>query len=147
MVAVRGTVVGGFDHGISESKLFKPEGGREEIMAANPSADRVADHFVNYLFGGYQGSMHVRRVASWVGLLALAIDNLPKSRWWFSKTRQLMFEYKSRRFKVKYNHTIKPRGGIEIVEIEAKPGSPEIKTVVSIGSLKDAEAFYNKPVV
>jgi hypothetical protein len=114
-------------------------------MPVDPSADRVADHFVNYLFADFQGSMHVRRVASWIGLLTLTIDNLPKSRWWFSNARQLMFEFKNRRFKIKYNHRLKPRGGIEVIQVEAKPGSPEIKIVVSIGSLKEAEAFYKKP--
>jgi len=37
---------------------------------------------------------------------------------------------------MKYNHTIKPRGGIEIVEVAAKPGSPEVKRVVHLKSFR-----------
>ena len=36
--------------------------------------ERLVDNFIAYLFENYAGSRHVRRVASWVGLIVLAID-------------------------------------------------------------------------
>ncbi len=36
-------------------------------------SERLADYFVNYLFASYQGARHVRRVASWVDLVAWII--------------------------------------------------------------------------
>ncbi len=41
------------------------------------SAERLADHFVSYLFDEFQGSRHVRRVATWIGFLLKAVENLP----------------------------------------------------------------------
>jgi len=38
------------------------------------SLDRIADHFVNYLFDEYRGSRHVRRVAAWIGFILKAIE-------------------------------------------------------------------------
>jgi hypothetical protein len=32
----------------------------------------LADHFVNYIFDTYQGTRHVRRVATWIGFLLKA---------------------------------------------------------------------------
>ena len=48
------------------------------------SVERVADHFVNYLFDTYRGSRHVRHVASWVGFLVG--DRPRESRWVQSKS-------------------------------------------------------------
>src|SRR5262249_39402797 len=41
---------------------------REENMAEATAAsvERLANYFVNYLFDRYQGSRHVRRVATWI---------------------------------------------------------------------------------
>ena len=39
---------------------------RKEIEAA---VERLADYFVNYLFDEFQGTRHVRRVATWIGFL------------------------------------------------------------------------------
>ena len=39
-------------------------------------AERFADHFVSYLFDQYQGSRHVRRVASWIGFIIIAVDKI-----------------------------------------------------------------------
>ena len=42
---------------------------------ADATPERIADHFVNYLFAEYYGDRHVRRVASWVGLIVLGIES------------------------------------------------------------------------
>lgn len=105
----------------------------------------MTEHFVNYLFEDYEGdARHVRRVAGWLGLLALGIEKV-KATWKTSNKRQLVFETGGKRFKVKYNHTIKPNGGIEFVEVEKSQGSPEIKVARRIASLKDAADFYASP--
>ena len=37
-------------------------------------SERLADYFINYLFDVYHGTRHVHRVASWVGLIVLAVN-------------------------------------------------------------------------
>ncbi|MDE2928452.1 MAG: hypothetical protein OXT71_18875 [Acidobacteriota bacterium] len=101
----------------------------------------VADYFVNYLFNNYQGARHVRRVASWVGLIVLAVDKVGNS-WWRRHTRQLGFTFQDCKFKVKYDHTIGSRGGIQVIEILPGRGEPEGGIVTSITSLREAEQFY-----
>jgi hypothetical protein len=113
-------------------------------MAEEFSAERMADGFVNYLYDKYRGSRHVRRVAAWFGFIVFGIEKI-KTSWWIHRTRQLFFEANGHRYKVKYNHKIKPRGGIEIVEISLDRGSPEIQTVLTIASLNDAARFYERP--
>ena len=108
------------------------------------SAEKLADYFVSYLFTKYKGTRHVRRIASWVGLIVLGIDKLSDQDWAIPRSRQLEFKYAGRRFKAKYNHLVKPRGGIDIVEVLPGKGSPEGKTVVSIPDLDQAENFYNE---
>jgi len=90
---------------------------------ADASAERLADHFINYLFAEKADNRHVRRVASWVGLIVLGIEKLTGSRY-VPRSRQLRFEYDGRCFKAKFNHSAGARGGIEIVEIEDGRGSP-----------------------
>jgi hypothetical protein len=68
----------------------------------------------NYLFGTYRGSRHVRRISAWLGFLVFGIEKIKVHR-----TRQVFFEAKGRRYKIKYSHAVKPRGGIEIVEISS----------------------------
>lgn len=109
--------------------------------------ERVADYFSHYMFHEYEGgAAHVQRVSTWIGLLALGIFKT-KNAWHISHSRQLTFEADGRRFKVRYNHSIKPRGGVEIVEVQKLPGSPELRVVKTIASLAEAEAFYNNPSV
>ena len=48
---------------------------------ADATPERIADHFVNYLFAEYYGDRHVRRVASWVGLIVLGIEKLMGHRY------------------------------------------------------------------
>lgn len=112
------------------------------------SPERLANHFVEYLFEGYHGSRHVRRVASWVGLIVLGIQKIAGHDWKVPRNRQLTFDFQRRSFKAKFNHGTGPRGGIEIVEILRGRGAPEGKTVTSIRNLAEAETFYNNaPVV
>jgi hypothetical protein len=76
----------------------------------------MADAFVNYLYDEYQGSRHVRGVASWLGLLVLGVEKI-KDKWWLARTCQLFFEVNGRRYKAKYNHALGSHGGIEIIEV------------------------------
>ena len=103
--------------------------------------ERLADHFITYLFENYPNSRHVRRVAFWVGLIVLAIDRIGDERGLWHK-RQLRFTCYNRAFKVRYNHKIPKRGGIEIVEILPAQGNPDGKTVIALASLTEAEIFY-----
>ncbi len=108
------------------------------------SAERLADHFVSYLFEEYHGTRHVRRIAAWVGLIVLGIQRAAGRDWAIPRNRQLQFSFGGRKFKAKYNHQTGPRGGIEIVEVLPGRGAPEGGVVVSIHNLDDAENFYNQ---
>jgi hypothetical protein len=55
-------------------------------------AERLADYFVTYLFDQYKGSRHVRRVASWVGLVILGIEKVVGQDWQIPRSRQLEFD-------------------------------------------------------
>ena len=96
----------------------------KRLAQATPEA--IADYFVNYLFAEYSDSRHVRRVASWVGLIVLGIEKLTGSRY-IPRNRQLRFEYDGKAYKAKFNHHAggAQRGGIDIVEILPGRGSPE----------------------
>jgi hypothetical protein len=112
-------------------------------MSEHFSAERMTVEFVNQLHK-MRAVPHVRRVAPWLGLLALGIEKI-KDKWWVHRTRQMFFEHRGRRFKVKFNHRIRPRGGIEIVEVKPAPGSPEMGRILAFANLKDAEQFYKRP--
>jgi hypothetical protein len=108
------------------------------------SASRITDYFSNYLFHEYGGNnRHVQRVSTWLGFLVLGIAKLNVT--WQPRGRQLIFERRGKRYKARYNHRIKPRGGIEFVEIAKSPGSPDIRVVSTIASIDEAASFYNKP--
>jgi hypothetical protein len=77
-------------------------------------------------------------------LLILGLERLGVD-WRPSRSRQLIFEIEGRRYKARYNHAIRPRGGIEFVEVAKAPGSPDIAVRVLITSLSDAAAFYDRP--
>jgi hypothetical protein len=114
-------------------------------MSENFSAERMAEHFVNYMFEGYAGNArHVRRVAAWLGFLTLGIDKI-RDNWHGSNSRQLIFEKDGQKYKVRYNHGVRPNGGIEIVEVMDGRGSPDGVVVLQIGSLYDAARFYDNP--
>jgi|SRR5882724_7359740 len=107
------------------------------------TAERLADYFVAYLFRQYTGTRHVRRVASWVGLVILGIQEVAGQQWKVPRSRQLEFEIGGRTFKAKYDHHAGPRGGISIIEVLPGRGSPEGDTVVTIRNLREAGAFYD----
>jgi hypothetical protein len=113
---------------------------------ASAPAERIADHFVNYLFQQYSNSLHVRRVASWVGLIVLGIEKVASARY-VPRERQLRFDYNGRTFKATFNHRAggSPRGGIDIIEILPGRGSPAGPTVHSITNLQEAADFYDHP--
>jgi hypothetical protein len=108
------------------------------------SAERMAEAYLTYLFGKKADSLHLRRVAPWLGLLILGVEKL-KDRWWVSRSKQLCFEFNGRRFKARYNRHLKPHGGIEIVEIETKSGLPDIGVAKVISNLKEAAKFFRSP--
>jgi hypothetical protein len=108
------------------------------------SADRMAEEFLAYLFKNRANDRHVRRVASWLGLLILGVDKV-KDRWWVSHIRQLCFECHGRRFKVKFDHEPRPRGGIHFVEIEPNRGQRELRTILIVTNLDEAATFFAKP--
>ncbi len=107
------------------------------------SAERLADHFVNYLFESYQGSRHVRRVSAWVGFLVKAVERSSRGVFSLNRQRQLLFEYRGRRFKARYNHTAGPRGGIEVVQVLPGHGAPDGEVMVRVAKLGDAEKLYH----
>lgn len=109
----------------------------------NASAEQLSNHFVKYLYEQYRGNRHVRRVAAWVGLIVLGIQRVAGEDWKVPRNRQLRFEYQGRAFKVKYNHKVGKRGGIEVLEVLPGQGSPEGKQVAAIANLSEAEDFYN----
>jgi len=112
-------------------------------LKALSSMDRIADHFVNYLFDQYRGSRHVRRVAAWIGFILKAIERSDATVR-INRERQLTFTYSGHRYKVRYRHNIRPRGGIEVVEMLPGRGSPDGRVVLLIASLQDAEDVYRE---
>jgi hypothetical protein len=106
--------------------------------------EMLADYFVRYLFEEYQGTRHVRRIASWIGFIIKGIEQVVGANFARRRARQIAFDYHGRRFKVRYAHRIgaSGRGGVQIVEVLPGRGEPEGGIVVSISSLADAERVY-----
>jgi len=115
-------------------------------MGEDFSADRMADYFLTYLFKNRADDRHVRRVASWLDLIILGIENV-KDQWWLSqtRTRQLCFEISGKRYKARFNHKIGGRGGIEFVEVAKTKGQPDIRVARQIADLAEAAAFFRQP--
>jgi hypothetical protein len=92
----------------------------------NATSERIADHFVDYLFEQYSDSLHVRRVASWAGLIVLGIEKVASARY-VPRARQLRFDYNHQTYKTTFNHHAggSQRGGIDIIEILPSIGWPE----------------------
>ena len=86
--------------------------------------------------------MHVHRVASWIGMILKGIERSGAEKINFNRTRQLTFEYRGKKFKVRYNHQIRRRGGIEIVEILPGRGTPDGEVVFQARNIRDAEDIY-----
>jgi len=115
---------------------------------ASSSPDRIAEYFVTYLTREYADRRHVRRVASWVGMIVTAIRRGAGRDWRISNSRQLWFTYENRTFKVRYDHHIGNEGGIEIVEVLPRQGNPDGKVLATFANLEDVERFYNQaPVI
>jgi hypothetical protein len=110
---------------------------------AEQSTESLANHLVNYLFDEYQGSLHVRRVATWIGFVLKGIERIAGGTLARNRTRQISFEYRNRRFKARYSHQVGGRGGLEIVEVLPGRGAPEGEVVVRIANLDEAEAIYD----
>ncbi|KYK45338.1 hypothetical protein A1D31_34885 [Bradyrhizobium liaoningense] len=68
-----------------------------------------------------------------------------KVSWRPHRSRQLVFDRAGKLYKARYNHKIKPRGGIEFVEVSRSQGLPDISVVLTIASLDEAARFYDKP--
>jgi hypothetical protein len=110
-------------------------------MLVNP--DRFADHLMSEIIK--YGSLHVGRVGPWVGLILMAIKRIASDTMEQNRLRQLVFVYRGRHFKVRYNHKAEgtQRGGIELVEyLPTHRGAPEIDVVLTIIDLESAESFY-----
>lgn len=108
------------------------------------SPELLADKFISYLSVKYSSNRHVRRVASWIGFIIMGVHNckgitniVPR------RTRQIEFEFKNRNFKVKFDHRIGGRGGIEIREFLPGKGAPNGNVVVQVKNLQEAEALYH----
>jgi hypothetical protein len=95
----------------------KRERGTGMATSASISAERLADHFVNYLFDTYQGTRHVRRVATWIGFLFKSVENLPGAHLEQRRQRQVSFDYAGHRFKARYNHKAGTRSS-QIIRVE-----------------------------
>jgi len=106
--------------------------------------ERIAEYFVNYLFNHYQGVRHVRRVATWIGLILKGIERSGADNIRINRSRQLIFDYRDRPFKVRYNHQVGGRGGIEIVEILPGRGAPDGEIVFQAKNLQDSDDVYQK---
>ena len=106
------------------------------------TTERFANHFVTYLFDQYQGALHVRRVATWIGFLLKAIEKCG-SDMRRNRSRQIVFDYRGRRFKARFDHQAARRGGIEIVEVLPGRGAPDGDIVLRVTSLAEAEEAYH----
>src|SRR4051794_35745338 len=95
--------------------------------------ERLADTMVGYLYERHGKQRHIRRVASWIGFLVTAIDQLPARNVRRSSLRQIAFDYRERHFKLRYGHFIGRRGGIELLEFyPTEQGQPDGNTVLEI---------------
>jgi hypothetical protein len=104
--------------------------------------DLLANYFVRYLFENYGDRRHIRQVASWLGFLLKAIERVANGTLRGSRTRQLVFRYRGRRFKARYSHHAGPRGGIQIVQVLRGRGAPEGDVAVTVTTLDEAEQVY-----
>ena len=113
-------------------------------MATQVTPEMLANYFVSYLFTRYHGTLHVRRIASWIGFIVKGIERVVGANLQRSRSRQIRFDYHGRQFKVRYAHRIGPgrRGGVQIVEVLPGRGAPEGHVVVEITNLADAERAY-----
>ena len=67
----------------------------------NATPERIANHFVNNLFEQNSDSLHIRRVAFWVGLIVLGIEKVASARY-VPGARQLRFDYNNQTYKATF---------------------------------------------
>ncbi len=84
---------------------------------------RLSDEFVNYLFEKYHDNRHVRRVASWIGLIVLGIDKVADD-WKIPRARQLEFSVGPNLYKARYDHQIPPAAGSRFWKSSAVQATP-----------------------
>jgi hypothetical protein len=106
------------------------------------SPEWIAGYLVSYLYKKYHGTLHVRRVASWIGFIILAVDRASDSGIRLRHARQIEFDYKKRKFRVGYNHAAGSRGGIDIKEVLHTQGGKLGEHVLEITTLLEAEKAY-----
>jgi hypothetical protein len=107
--------------------------------------EQISTRFVTYVFKHKPDVLHVRRVLPWLGFVVGGIERIAVD-WRPLNMRQFWFKTADgRQWKVRYQHPNKlpPRGGIEILEMLAR--NMDSVPVVTIRSLAEAEAFYNRP--
>jgi hypothetical protein len=100
--------------------------------------EHLANEMVGYLCEHYSRNQHVRRVASWIGLLLTAIAEVAGGHMSRNRSRQVMFEYRGHRFKARFNHKAGLAGGIDILEVRPGRGMPNGAHAVSVTSLAQA---------
>ena len=108
------------------------------------SPERKIEGIVTHLLENYRDIRHVRRVVSWLGLVALGLEKVTGPHWWPSSARRsVYFRHQDRTYKVKFDHSHGRYGGLVFVELSGRSTrSPERATVLAINSLEEAEAFY-----
>lgn len=104
---------------------------------------RLAHHFTDQVYSRNRAA-HVQRVAPWVGLIVMGLDELGVTKRRVPSRLQLFFEYEGQWYKVWFNHRACPRGGLVIVEVASdRSGAKEGKTISVLRSIEEARAFYN----
>jgi hypothetical protein len=116
----------------------------EKLMSRKTDSvgvDFVCERMLDYLFENKADALHVRRVASWIGMLALAIDKRRDE--WGIRKRQVVYRIGNQWYKIRYKHTIKRGGrtvgGIEIVQVH---GLEDGAVTAQFTCLDDVEKFY-----
>ncbi len=111
----------------------------EETCLSPRNTEILANCIVGYIFIRYGHSRHVRRVATWVGLILKGIERIAGGSLRRRGKGQVKFQYQERHFKVKFNHKAGPRGGLDILEIR---GIRNGALAARITSLEEAEGLY-----
>lgn len=106
--------------------------------------DALCQRFVSVICDTprFRESRKIRQILPWVGLVIAGVRRCCHDIAPYQK-RQLSFWCGQRRFKAKFVHA-GLRSGIRIVEMLFGPGNPLGGEMFFIGSLSDAERFYNE---
>jgi hypothetical protein len=107
------------------------------------SVDDLAEYLIGYIAKQYPDTKHVRRVGPWLGFILKAIERVATGTLELNRTRQIVFSYRGRQFKARYDHHAGFRGGIELVEFLPLQGSPDASSAaVRVTNLDEAERVY-----